>query len=36
LKGPSGLPLGLQVIGGYGSDQKLLACAGWVQRSLMG
>ncbi len=32
--GPSGLPMGLQLIGAFGEDQKLLACAAWVQRAL--
>lgn len=34
LKGPLGLPLGLQLIGAYGADQKLLPCAAWVQSAL--
>ncbi|MBI4192582.1 MAG: amidase [Betaproteobacteria bacterium] len=34
FKGPSGLPMGLQLVGAFGSDQKLLACAAWAHRAL--
>jgi len=30
LTGPAGLPLGLQLVGGRGSDEALLAAAAWV------
>jgi Asp-tRNA(Asn)/Glu-tRNA(Gln) amidotransferase A subunit family amidase len=33
-KGPSGLPLGVQLIGTPGSDAKLLSWASWVHRVL--
>ena len=29
-KGPSGLPLGVQLVGRRGNDMKVLACANWV------
>jgi amidase len=32
--GPSGLPMGAQLIGPYGADEKTLACAEWVYRAL--
>ena len=32
--GPSGLPMGAQLIGAYGADEKTLACAEWVYRAL--
>jgi len=32
--GPTGLPLGAQLIGRFGADQKTLACAEWVRRAL--
>jgi len=34
-KGPNGLPLGLQVVGRIGDDQRTLACAGWVERHVV-
>ncbi len=33
-KGPNGLPLGIQLVGTRGSDQKVLAAAAWVERLL--
>jgi Asp-tRNA(Asn)/Glu-tRNA(Gln) amidotransferase A subunit family amidase len=33
-KAPSGLPLGLQVIGRIGDDGRTLACAAWIERAL--
>jgi amidase len=32
--GPSGLPMGVQLVGRYGEDVKTLACAEWVRRAL--
>ena len=32
--GSTGLPLGLQVIGRIGEDEKTLACAGWIEAAL--
>jgi len=31
LRGPLGLPLGVQVVGRIGDDARTLACAHWVQ-----
>ena len=33
-KGPSGMPLGLQVIGRIGDDARTLACAAWIAEKL--
>jgi Asp-tRNA(Asn)/Glu-tRNA(Gln) amidotransferase A subunit family amidase len=33
-KSPSGMPLGLQVIGRIGDDARTLACARWVADKL--
>ena len=33
-RGPSGLPLGLQVIGRIGEDARTLACARWIEERL--
>jgi Asp-tRNA(Asn)/Glu-tRNA(Gln) amidotransferase A subunit family amidase len=33
--GPSGLPLGVQVVGAPGQDARALACAGWVENALL-
>jgi amidase len=30
-KGPAGLPVGVQLVGPYGADYALLACAQWAQ-----
>ena len=35
-KGPSGMPLGLQVIGRIGDDARTLACAEWIHSRLGG
>jgi Asp-tRNA(Asn)/Glu-tRNA(Gln) amidotransferase A subunit family amidase len=32
--GPTGLPMGAQLIGCFGADQKTLVCAEWVRRAL--
>jgi Asp-tRNAAsn/Glu-tRNAGln amidotransferase A subunit and related amidases len=32
--GPTGLPIGAQLIGPFGADLKMLACAEWVHRAL--
>ncbi len=34
MKGPNGLPIGLQVIGQYGHDAELLRHAAWIEREL--
>ena len=33
--GPAGMPLGLQVVGRYGSDDATLAAARWIERTLL-
>jgi Asp-tRNA(Asn)/Glu-tRNA(Gln) amidotransferase A subunit family amidase len=35
-KGPNGMPLGAQLVGRIGDDARLLAAAGWVERTLAG
>jgi len=32
-RGPKGLPLGVQVIGRFGDDARVLACAHWIEMS---
>ena len=32
--GPAGLPVGVQLVGAYGADYALLACAAWAERVL--
>ena len=32
--GPAGLPVGVQLVGAYGADYALLACAAWVHAAL--
>jgi hypothetical protein len=34
LRGPAGLPLGLQLIGARGRDEDLLAAASWIENRL--
>ncbi len=34
-KGPHGLPVGLQVVGAYGQDARLLAAAHWLHQRLL-
>lgn len=34
--GPSGLPLGVQVVGLPGQDARVLACAAWIEKALAG
>ncbi len=34
--GPSGLPLGVQVVGLPGRDARVLACAAWIEEALAG
>ena len=34
--GPSGLPLGVQVVGLPGQDARVVACAAWIERALGG
>ncbi|MGH8664546.1 MAG: amidase family protein, partial [Burkholderiales bacterium] len=34
LRGPNGLPMGLQLIGAYRRDAALLAHAAWIERAL--
>lgn len=34
--GPSGLPLGVQVVGLPGQDPRVVACAAWIERALSG
>ena len=34
--GPSGLPLGVQVVGLPGQDARVVACAAWIERALSG
>jgi Asp-tRNA(Asn)/Glu-tRNA(Gln) amidotransferase A subunit family amidase len=36
LTGPSGLPVGLQIVGARGDDTRLLAVAAWIERELRG
>jgi Asp-tRNA(Asn)/Glu-tRNA(Gln) amidotransferase A subunit family amidase len=33
-KGPGGLPIGVQIVGAYGSDRDTLAWAQWTRRTL--
>ena len=33
--GPNGLPMGAQLVGAFGADYKMLACAEWVYRALL-
>ncbi len=33
-KGPSGLPVGVQLVGAFGADYALLACAAWAESRL--
>ncbi len=33
-QGPNGLPVGVQLVGAYGADYALLACAQWAQAAL--
>ncbi len=33
-KGPAGLPVGVQLVGAYGADYALLACAAWAEPHL--
>ncbi|MES2955800.1 MAG: amidase family protein, partial [Pseudomonadota bacterium] len=35
-RGRSGLPVGLQLVGAYGDDHRLLAAAHWVHQRLAG
>jgi Asp-tRNA(Asn)/Glu-tRNA(Gln) amidotransferase A subunit family amidase len=32
--GPAGLPLGVQVVGDYANDHRVLACAEWVRQAI--
>lgn len=32
--GPRGLPLGVQIVGNYDDDARVLDCAEWVRRAL--
>ena len=32
LKGPAGLPIGLQIVGRRGRDAELLAAAAWIEQ----
>ena len=32
--GPQGLPLGVQIVGSYDDDERVLECAEWVRRAL--
>jgi amidase len=34
-KGPTGLPIGVQFVGAFGSDYRTLACAQWAYRALV-
>lgn len=34
FSGPTGLPMGAQLVGPFGVDQKTLVCAEWVRRAL--
>ena len=34
LSGPAGLPVGLQLVGAPGADDRLIAVAAWVEREL--
>ena len=34
-KGPTGLPVGVQLVGAYGADYALLACAAWAESKLL-
>jgi amidase len=34
FKGPTGLPMGAQLVGPYGADYRTLACAEWAYRAL--
>jgi Asp-tRNA(Asn)/Glu-tRNA(Gln) amidotransferase A subunit family amidase len=34
LTGPTGLPVGVQLVGRRGADAELLACAAWLARAL--
>ena len=33
-RGPAGLPLGVQVVGGYGEDSRLFVHAQWIRQAL--
>ena len=35
LTGPAGLPVGLQIVGAPGGDDRLLAVAAWIERELL-
>jgi Asp-tRNA(Asn)/Glu-tRNA(Gln) amidotransferase A subunit family amidase len=35
FKGPKGLPVGVQIVGPYGSDAQTLYWADWVHRALV-
>jgi Asp-tRNA(Asn)/Glu-tRNA(Gln) amidotransferase A subunit family amidase len=32
-RGPKGLPLGIQLVGRFGDDARVLACAHWIEMS---
>ena len=36
FSGPNGLPVGIQLIGGFGNDARLLSFAGWMEARLPG
>lgn len=36
FSGPNGLPVGIQLIGGFGDDARLLSVAGWMEAGLPG
>jgi len=36
LSGPAGMPIGVQLVGLHGAEERLLEAAGWVEGTLGG